>query len=78
MGTTEKTEKIKEFIFNKMTNGELNQDSMVQIIELCSMFLNLKTISQYAKDHNMSYNGVKKHRAKVELLGQKFIIDNLA
>ena len=77
MKTTENTKKLKEFIFNKMTNGELNQDSMVQIIEPCGMFLNLKTISQYAKDHNMSYNGVKKFRKTTILLNQKYIIDNL-
>jgi hypothetical protein len=40
------------------------------------MTLNLKTISDYAKENNLSYNGVKKCRENVEIFNVKFVIDN--
>lgn len=76
MGSIEKTNKIKEFIYNKFVNDELNNDSLVQIIELSGMLLNLKSISNYAKDNDLSYNGAKNHRNIVELFGNKFVLDN--
>ena len=41
---------------------EENINNLVQIIEQAGKKLNIKTISQYAKDNNMSYNGVKNNR----------------
>lgn len=40
------------------------------------MYLNLMTISDYAKQHNMSYEGVKRFRKIQEIYGVKFVIDN--
>ncbi len=57
MKTIENTDKTKEFIYNKFINGSLNNDSLIQIIELCGMLCNLQSISDYAKENNMSYNG---------------------
>ena len=68
--------KLKEYISKTAMKGELDNDSLVQIIELCGGFLNLKTISQYAKDNNISYNGVKKCRNVIEVFGNKYVIDN--
>jgi hypothetical protein len=48
----------------------------VQVIELCGMLLNLQTIPDYAKENNMSYNGVKKCRKIVPLFNINFVIDN--
>ena len=76
METSTNTSKVNEFIYNKFLNEELDNDSLVQIIELCGMMLNLKTISQYAKDNDLSYNGVKNNRNVVTLFGSKFVIDN--
>lgn len=56
--------------------GELNNDDLVQIIELCGGYLNLRTIADYAKDENISYNGAKKFRNPITLFNTKFIIDN--
>ena len=53
------------------------QRNLVQIIELCGSYLNLQTIPYYAKSHNLSYNGVKKTRTKMEIFNVKFVIDNL-
>lgn len=68
--------KIQEYISKVMYKGDLSNADLVQIIELCGGFLNLKTISEYAKENNMSYNGVKKFRNIVEVFGCKFVIDN--
>ena len=45
-------------------------------IELAGDFLNLQTISDYAKENNISYNGAKKFRNNIELFGVKFVIEN--
>lgn len=72
----EKNEKLKTFIFQKFQDGELDNSTLVQLIELAGQFLNLKTIPDYAKANNMSYNGVKHNRNVIELFNTKFIIDN--
>ena len=74
--TTVNTEKLINFIANKFENQELTNESLVQLIELGTDYLNLMTISNYARKNNMSYNGVKKFRTTVEIAGVKFVIDN--
>ena len=76
MEKTENTKKLLNFISQKFEEDELDNESLVQIIELCGMYLNLQTISSYAKAHNLSYNGVKYFRKIVNLNGIKFVIDN--
>lgn len=56
--------------------GEITNEGMVQIIELCGSYLNLKTRSDYARENNISYNGVKKFRTGKKIFGVNFIIDN--
>lgn len=56
--------------------GNLSNEAIVKIIELCGDFLNLKTISDYAKENNISYNGAKRFRTNVTLFNTKFIIEN--
>lgn len=67
---------ICEHLSNRIVNGELSNDDMVQIIELMGGYLNLCTISDYAKSNHISYNGAKKFRAVKKIFGVKFIIDN--
>jgi hypothetical protein len=67
---------LLNFIAEKFENNELDNSDMVQIIELCGMYLNLQTISDYAKEHNLSYNGVKNHRQIVNLFGNKYVLEN--
>jgi len=69
--------KIEELIYNHVINDDLNNNDLVQIIELCGKFLNLKTITDYAKENNLSYNGVKNYRNIKLLFNVKFVIDNL-
>lgn len=65
-------EKLQE----SFIEGRISTDCLVQIIEQCGSFLNLKTISNYAKENGISYNGAKKFRKNIQLFGTKFILDN--
>jgi hypothetical protein len=57
-------------------NGQWNNESLIQLIELAGEYLNLQTISKYAKNHNLSYNGVKHNRHIRNIFNVKFVIDN--
>lgn len=66
---------VRNRIINDIHNDSLNTKDKVLIFELLKNDLNPKTISNYAKNHSMSYNGVKKCRDKIDINGIKFIID---
>jgi hypothetical protein len=76
MSITENTTKLLKFTAEKFEKGELNNDSLVQLIELAGNYLNIETIPNYAKQNNLSYNGVKKFRTIVEFFNIKFVVDN--
>lgn len=57
-------------------DGKWCNEGLVQLIELTGGFLNLKTIPDYAKSNNLSYNGVKKTKTIRKIHGVKFVIDN--
>jgi hypothetical protein len=44
MENASKINKLLNFIAEKFENNELDNSDMVQIIELCGMYLNLQTI----------------------------------
>ena len=69
-------DKLISILHNLAQENKLSNECLVQIIEVCGLYLNLCTISKYAKDNNMSYNGVKNHREVKSILGVKFVIDN--
>ena len=66
-------DKIDEYVYNAIISDDLD---VVQIFERLNAYTNLKSISQYAKDNKLSYNGVKKHRKTITLFGCKFVADN--
>lgn len=70
------TEKLLTFVGTKVQNNELDNDSLVQLIEVAGSFLNLQTIPDYCERTGMSYNGVKNGRKIIQLFGCKFVIDN--
>lgn len=70
------TDKIKEYIGKVIHKGELENEGLVQIIEQCGDYLNLRTISDYARVNNLSYNGVKKCREVIKIFNNKYVIDN--
>ncbi len=69
-------QKLLSFLDDKMYDGNFTNNDLVQFIEQCGKYLNLKTIPDYAKENKMSYNGVKKFREVKEIFNVKFIIDN--
>ena len=69
-------EKLLSFLDDKISDAELTNNDLVQFIESVGKYLGLKTIPYYAKENNISYNGVKKFRKTVKILNVKFVIDN--
>jgi hypothetical protein len=72
----ENTRKLIDFVSRKFMEGELDNDSLVELFKHAGIFLNLQTIADYAREHKMSYEGVKKGRRVEEIYGVKFVIDN--
>jgi hypothetical protein len=72
----ENTTKLIDFVGRKFEAGELDNNSLVELFKRTAVYLNLQTIADYARDHKMSYEGVKKYRRIEELFGVKFVIDN--
>jgi len=68
--------KICDHLTERITSGELSNDNLVQIIEHLGGYLNLKTIPDYSKENNISYNGAKNFRVIKPIFGVKFVIDN--
>jgi hypothetical protein len=67
---------ISQMIHENVVKGNLSNDELVQLIEQCGSYLNLKTIPDYAKENCISYNGAKKFRRVVKIFNVKFIVDN--
>lgn len=70
------SDKILKNIYLGVENNLLSNDDLIRIIEQSGAFLNLQTISDYAKENKMSYNGVKKFRKTVKIFNVKYVIDN--
>jgi hypothetical protein len=70
------TDKLISLIATKFEAGELDSDSLVQIFEVIGNYLNLKTVSDYAGLHRLTYNGVINTREVKEIFGVKFVVDN--
>jgi len=70
------TSKLLEFVGNKFQSGEIDNNSLLQLIELAGNYLNLQTLPAWAEANKKSYNTAKVHRNKIELFGVKFIVDN--
>ena len=65
-------DKLHEMITQKGVSNEF----LVQLIEVAGGYLNIKTIPDYAKYNNLTYNGVKKTRQIKIIFNTKFVIDN--
>jgi len=65
-------------LFECIHNGELEFEDMVKIFELLGHMLNVKTVSEYARTNNISYQGALKRKLDViEFGGLKLVTDNL-
>ncbi len=58
-------------------NKKFTDIELVQIIELASHKLDLKTISNYAKENGLSYNGVKNNRGFLKIDSVKFVVEGI-
>lgn len=73
---TEK-EKITLEKFGKfIQDGNVSNKFLVEIIKVAGGFLNIKTIADYARSNNMSYQGTKTCRDVINIFNVKFTIDN--
>jgi len=75
------SESIINNIGAKVQNNELDNIDLLIIIESCGRFLNLKTISEYAKYSSLDYNSVKARiksgaLESCEIFGVKFVVEN--
>ena len=78
---SELSEKIKKHLVKRIQENELSNSEMVEIIDTVGMYLNLRTVANYATLENISYNGVlaRIKSGKIKeygLFGVKFIISN--
>lgn len=71
------TENICNHLSERIVNGELSNENLVQIIEHLGSYLNLRTISDYSRENKISYNGAKKFREVRKIFNVKFVIDNV-
>jgi len=76
MQNNELKDKIILNIMKGMENNMLSNNNLIDIIEAAGKYLNLMTISDYAKQNNITYNGAKHFRDKIELFNVNFVIDN--
>ena len=68
---------LRDKLFKNYEAGAITDEQLVQIIELSAKYLNLKTLTNYAKSEGVSYNGAKKRKlSKVKIDNVEFIIDN--
>jgi len=72
---------IKQHLGNRLQNNELSNEEKTSLIDLIGGYLNLETISNYAKRTGLEYNSVlariKSGKIKeYNLFNVKFIIDN--
>lgn len=69
-------QKLISFLDEKMYDGNFTNEDLVHFIESVGKYLGLQTLPDYAKENNMSYNGVKKFRQTKTIFNIKFVIDN--
>jgi hypothetical protein len=68
---------LQYILFKNYQYGCISDAELVQIIELASGYLNLRTVTNYAKANKITYNGaLKRSTQSVTIDHVKFIIDN--
>lgn len=68
---------LRDNLFENYEAGAISDDEMVQIFEQISVYLDLKTITNFAKVNGITYNGALKRRThKITIDKVTFIINN--
>lgn len=70
------TDKLINFVSAKFENGELDNESILELFKVMGKYLNLQTIQAYANENNLTYQGVKVGRKIETIFGVKFVIEN--
>jgi len=73
---SELRDKLLINIHTGMENNLLSNDDLVQIIEQCGSYLNIRTIADYSRQNNISYNGAKNFRHIRKIFNTKYVIEN--
>lgn len=74
---TEKEINNIEIFEKSIIENNVSNEFLVQIFELSARYLNLQTLTNYAKSEKISYNGAKKRKLeKVVVDKEIFIINN--
>ncbi len=68
--------KLISFVAKKFEAGELDNDALLQLFKVMGSYLNLMTISDYAKANNLTYQGVKSCRRVESIFGVRFVVEN--
>ena len=76
MQTAEFERRLETNLHKYVSQADNPNAFLLQLIELAGAYLNMQTIADYARDHAMSYNGVKKCRNVRTIFNTKFVIDN--
>ena len=72
-----KINELQEELFRQYEEGYVLDSELVQIFEQIASYLNLKTITKYAKANKITYNGALKRKLqKMVIDNQTFIVDN--
>ena len=68
---------VIESIERQIYEGSLSECDQLKLLNILCKYLNLQTITDYAKSEKISYNGAKKRKTEsVEISGIKFIVNN--
>jgi hypothetical protein len=68
---------LQSELFERYESGYVTDEKLVQIFEQVAAYLNLRTITNYAKANKITYNGaLKRNLQKVQIDKITFIIDN--
>ena len=73
--------KYEQNIINKIgqliQDGKLSNDFLVSNLKLSVDFLNLKRVSEYAKEEGKSTQGLRGSKNIIKICGYQLIIDNI-
>ena len=73
-----RSELIRNRLGECIHNGELANEDLVEIFKLVGQILNIKTLSDYARDNKISYQGALKRKLQTFNFGSlKLVTDNL-
>ena len=73
---TEKENIVINKFIKYVTKNKVTKTFLVEIFKLSGYFLNIKTISDYSRENNLSYQGTKKCRNIITIHNVKWVIDN--